>query len=134
MNFDTEEWQPDYSRGWTRTQRNDNLTIADGWTRTQRNDNLTIAGGELWHRGMTTLLLPGVNSDTEEWQPYTSREWTRTQRNDNLAIAGGELGHRGMTRSFCTTCDTHCVTIVINPMVSDKWMKNRINSQQNILV
>jgi hypothetical protein len=26
------------------------------WTLTQRNDNLTMAGGELGHRGMTTLL------------------------------------------------------------------------------
>jgi hypothetical protein len=39
-----------------------NLTIA-GWTLTQRNENLTIAGGELRHRGMTTWLWPGLNSE-----------------------------------------------------------------------
>ena len=36
-----EQYKPDYS--W-------------GWSLTQRNDNLTLAGGELGHRRMTTWL------------------------------------------------------------------------------
>jgi hypothetical protein len=59
----------------------------------------------------------GQKKNDKQWSTKHTHK-TKDQVTQTLQKTGGELRWSGRVSSYCSTCGTHCVNLVTNPVIS----------------